>query len=189
MKSTIKEMRFLFKELSKTNFDTKTTIAKTNQNKMAEQILNNLQNKPSIMHSTNHEKDILATYYPGTDFVIILPKKDFRSPQHYYRTLFHELAHATGHKTRIERKTIGMKKPRKQQVLYEELTAEFSAIQLCKKCRIYNKVKQDIARNIIYILNQIKETNWEKRLECYENAIKATKYILGEQNESQYNNS
>jgi len=122
--------------------------------------------------------DALACYVIEKDHIVI-KKYNFNNFDILF-SIYHELAHSTGHETRLKRKPIGMKRVKKQQELYEELTAEFTAILLCKKCRIFNKVRQSIARNIINILVQIKKTNWEKRLECYDQAIQAKKYILGE---------
>ena len=37
------------------------------------------------------------------DFVMMPDAKAFYSPEEYYSTLFHELAHSTGHKSRLNR--------------------------------------------------------------------------------------
>jgi len=42
-------------------------------------------------------------YSPSKDLVSMAPKGSFESPEGYYSTLFHELAHSTGHKARIGR--------------------------------------------------------------------------------------
>ncbi len=44
-----------------------------------------------------------AFYTPGTDQVTMPEMQAFESAESYYRVLFHELTHSTGHRTRLER--------------------------------------------------------------------------------------
>jgi antirestriction protein ArdC len=47
-----------------------------------------------------------AYYSPTLDYCQIPNKTAFNSPEEYYSTMFHELAHATGHANRLSRKSI-----------------------------------------------------------------------------------
>ena len=55
-----------------------------------------------IEHTGDH-----ACYIPSRDLVRLPPCERFRSSDAYYSTAFHELAHATGHKSRLDRDLTG----------------------------------------------------------------------------------
>jgi antirestriction protein ArdC len=80
-----------------------------------------------------------AFYHPASDGVTMPLRSSFQSAHGYYSTLFHELAHSTGHKTRLDRKGItesmgfGSKG-----YADEELLAEFAASFLCGESGISN---------------------------------------------------
>ena len=72
-----------------------------------------------------------AFYNPNSDHINMPPMKTFfatddaNAEQNYYGTLFHELTHWTGHKTRCDRNLIG--KSDKKSYAFEELVAELGA--------------------------------------------------------------
>lgn len=74
----------------------------------------------------------LACYEYKTDKVALPEPERFETREDYYATLFHELAHSTGHRSRLHREifegpfTFGSNDHAK-----EELTAEFGAAFLC----------------------------------------------------------
>lgn len=70
-----------------------------------------------------------AYYRPGSDFIGLPAFASFTSADHFYATAFHELAHWTGHKSRLDREM----KARTSQLSYaaEELRAELCAAFLC----------------------------------------------------------
>jgi len=97
----------------------------TNQQIVAgEFIVDAYADKPKIGISV----DGRAFYRPLTDEVKVPKLSDFKQEQEYYGTLFHELAHSTGHKKRLNRNlgdsfgTAGYS--------FEELIAEFTALYL-----------------------------------------------------------
>lgn len=47
-----------------------------------------------------------AFYAPGEDFVAVPPQPAFFHQINYYRTALHELTHATGHPSRLDRKLV-----------------------------------------------------------------------------------
>jgi len=78
---------------------------------------------PEIKHG-----DSRAYYTVGNDTVSIPDISAFESSEAYYRTLFHELAHSTGHRKRLERD--GIANPAKyanHEYSEEELIAEMAA--------------------------------------------------------------
>lgn len=70
-----------------------------------------------------------ACYVPALDVIHMPEKGRFESEEAYYATLLHELAHWTGHSSRLDRLSEG--KPSRSDYAYEELIAEISASFLC----------------------------------------------------------
>jgi len=80
-----------------------------------------------------------AYYAPGPDFVAVPPQPAFFDQINYYRTACHELCHATGHKTRLDRNltaTFGTK-----DYAREELVAEMGAAFVCAALGIVPTVR------------------------------------------------
>ena len=64
--------------------------------------------------------------YSWSRDVIQVPRiQQYSSSEEYYRDLFHELAHWTGHESRLKRKTVG------KDAIREELVAEMCSGYLC----------------------------------------------------------
>jgi antirestriction protein ArdC len=73
-------------------------------NKVAEGLVKNYvekQNGFKIIHRENS-----AYYSPSRDIVNMPMLETFVDADSYYKTLFHELAHSTGHKSRLNRKSM-----------------------------------------------------------------------------------
>jgi len=78
-----------------------------------------------------------AWYQPSADVVNIPRPELFTSVEEYYSTLFHELTHATGHKSRLDRPGVAQVQPYGSAVYSrEELIAECGAAFLCGHCSI-----------------------------------------------------
>ncbi len=109
------------------DFPEEKKIEKTEREQIesCEFILNSFGDKPQIKLSTQDR----AFYSPSGDYISV-PKIDFfDTEQEYYAALFHELAHSTGHSSRLSRNlsgTFGTK-----EYAFEELVAEFTALFLC----------------------------------------------------------
>lgn len=75
-----------------------------------------------------------AFFAPSKDLVSMPPIDKFKSSQDFYRTLFHELSHSTGHENRLKRDFSGaFGSP---EYAFEELTAEFGAVFLSAQAGI-----------------------------------------------------
>lgn len=84
----------------------------------------------------NHGGD-RACYSPALDYVAMPLVDQFETPEHYYSVLFHELAHSTGHESRLGRKTLIHPAPfGSEDYSQEELVAEMSAAFLCGEAGI-----------------------------------------------------
>ena len=122
-----------------------------------ENILKNMPGIPSIKHHGDK-----AYYNPINDSITMPPVERFHSDEAYYKTLFHELAHSTGHSKRLNRKELveydGFAK---ENYSKEELTAELTAAFLCAVCGIEQQI---INNSAAYIQGWLKALKNDKRL-------------------------
>ncbi len=97
-----------------------------------DEIVDGYEGKPDIRIGGNQ------AYYRASEDYVNMPKQEwFKSDEHYYNTLFHELAHSTGHSKRLARK--GIIDPNafgSREYGQEELVAELTAAFLCQKAGI-----------------------------------------------------
>ncbi|TGE14989.1 ArdC family protein [Hymenobacter elongatus] len=94
----------------------------------AEALVANWTSCPRIEH-----REPQAYYAPGPDFVNVPRPETFTSGEAYYSTLFHELTHATGHPSRLDRPDLAeaLRPSGRAGYAREELTAEMGAAFLC----------------------------------------------------------
>lgn len=139
----------------------------------AQAIMDNMPMKPLINEGS-------AGYYtPSLDTVTLPPMNSFTSSEAFYGVAFHELAHSTGHKTRLARK--GVTEPSKfadHEYGLEELVAEFASSFLCGMAGIHEKV---IDNSASYIKGWKDKIRADPSLLVYscQAAQKATDFILG----------
>jgi len=139
----------------------------------AEQIITNMPHKPDIKHGGNK-----AAYSPMLDYIKLPEPTSFEKPEEYYSTAFHELAHSTGHESRVGRK--GILEPSyfgSHEYSKEELVAEMAACFLCGHADIENTV---IENSAAYIAGWLKALKNDKTLLIHAaaQAQKASDYIL-----------
>ena len=110
-----------------------------------------------------------ACFIPSAD-VIHMPKYEhFKTANHYYNTVFHELTHWTGHKTRLDR-FFKAGTPR-QEYAAEELVAEIGAAFLAAEFNY-----DGVTNNAAYIATWIKLLKEDKKA-FYSAATKAQKAV------------
>ncbi|PFP29367.1 antirestriction protein [Bacillus sp. AFS073361] len=140
----------------------------------AEEIIKGYVNSPTVGFSSGG-----AYYQPSMDHVNMPPMKDFFSAEEFYTTFFHELAHSTGHKSRLDRDGItGTHRFGSEDYSKEELVAEFTASMLAGVCGIEQKTLENAAAYIQSWLRVLKD---DKTLlvKAGSQAQKAADYILG----------
>lgn len=87
-----------------------------------------------------------AWYRPADDLVQVPPISAFRNADAYYSTLFHEMAHATGHEKRLGRPGVtGQIQFGSRDYSREELVAELTAAFCCAKIGLDDSVIPDAA--------------------------------------------
>ena len=128
---------------------------------------------PDIRHGGNS-----AHYSPSLDYVQMPKSGQFDSSESYYGTLFHELAHSTGHKDRLNRDTLTSPLPfGSEDYSKEELIAEMSAAMLSGVAGI----EVPVERHAGYIQHWLKVLKDDKKLvvQAAAKAQKASDLILG----------
>lgn len=99
-----------------------------------------------------------AYYMPALDKINVPPIKDFKVPEEYYCTLFHEMIHSTGHKSRLNRDGITAVASFGSEVYSkEELVAEMGAAMLCTVAGIDNHTIENSASYIQSWLRALKD--------------------------------
>ena len=146
----------------------------------AEQVINNMPYRPLIQYGGDH-----ACYSPMLDNVKLPNRVAFKSPEEFYSTAFHELAHATGHSSRLGRK--GILEPSyfgSHDYSQEELVAEFGSSMLCGFTGIE---QQTIENSAAYIQGWLKMLEGDKKLAIIAagQAQRATDFILNRQDAEQ----
>ncbi|WP_126370353.1 zincin-like metallopeptidase domain-containing protein [Capnocytophaga sputigena] len=143
------------------------------ENQAAALIVENYPNPPAIKHEGNR-----AYYSPSGDYVKMPKKEQFDSINDYYRILFHELTHSTGHDKRLDRGIHLMLE--KEDYAKEELVAEFGAVFLSAWAGIMWYTNKNHA---VYLKNwnsAIKEAENDNKflMRAASLAQQATDYIL-----------
>ena len=137
-------------------------------------IVNGYQGAPHIEHRSGR-----AFYRPSQDLVSLPEPKEFVDRESYYTTLFHELAHSTGHSKRLDR-GMNTKSAQFGSVPYskEELVAEMGAAFLAAASGISPPT---IEQSAAYIESWRKKLKGDKKLvvQAAGAGQKAADWILG----------
>ena len=140
----------------------------------AAKVIKDWEDKPNINH-TGFDR---ACYIPSQDIIEMPKQGDFVSPELYYKILYHECIHATGHKSRVGRvndwTTFGSDPYAK-----EELVAELGASFLLNYVGIENEDTEENTE--AYIKNWIAKLKSDPKLivQASSQAQKGADYILG----------
>lgn len=123
----------------------------------AQAIANGYVGGPSVTHTGSR-----AFYRPSTDAVVLPEATRFTSGEEYYSTLFHELAHSTGHSSRLDRKLDTDLSPfGSADYAKEELVAEMASAFLSAEAGIRPAV---IENQAAYVAGWLKSLRDDKRL-------------------------
>lgn len=144
-----------------------------------EDIVDNMPNRPPIKFIDSDH----AYYLPSKDFINMPMLAQFQSSFAYYACLFHELAHSTGHRSRLNREGI-VNSETFGSVVYstEELIAELGSSYLCCIAQIDNEPL--LQRSSSYLNDWLKVLKEDNRFifKVASQAQKAVEYILGNEN-------
>ena len=138
-----------------------------------ESIIDAMPNKPSLTFGGGR-----AFYRPLTDNVTMPKIETFHGSSEYYSTFFHELAHSTGHSSRLNREGIE-KVAAFGDAVYskEELVAEFTACFLCGETGI---LQRTVENSTAYLESWLKVLKSDSKMlvTAASQAEKAANYIL-----------
>jgi antirestriction protein ArdC len=120
-----------------------------------------------------------AYYRPSTDHINVPKQNSFLLEEEYYATLFHEFAHSTGHKDRLNREGV-VEGHRFGDELYseEELIAEFTSAFLCSHTGIA-PITLDNSASYIASWHRALKNDPKVLIKAISKAQKASDYILG----------
>jgi antirestriction protein ArdC len=136
----------------------------------AEKIVESYKDCPPITR-----KGTAAYYIPKKDSVNV--PEHFHSMEAYYGTLFHELAHSTGHESRLARPgVVGKATFYSKDYGKEELVAELSAVMLAGKCGL----DVNIDNHAAYVAGWLTNIREDRSIlvKAASQATKAVDYIL-----------
>lgn len=111
---------------------------------IADQLLTVMPDKPEIIHDSTAD----PAYSPCRDRITLPHLSQFENAAEYYATLFHELAHSTGHAKRLDRFR-NVEGDRFERYSFEELVAEFGAAFLCAFAGIHHPVSEELQAGYI----------------------------------------
>lgn len=137
----------------------------------AESIVCSMPNPPKLQHGMAR-----AFYAPSEDRINLPQKESFYSEEEYYSTAFHEFAHSTGHKSRLNR--FDSKTFQGNGYSEEELVAEMTAAFLIAESSI--ETPQTLQNSVSYLDHWRKNISDNPRLivSTSGKAQRAANYIL-----------
>lgn len=139
----------------------------------ADRILALYDKGPPVEHGGNQ-----AAYLPSRDIITMPPKESFHTPEEYYSTRFHEEAHATGAKGRLEREGVmNFDKFGSHRYSFEELVAECTSSFLCGEAGILDTTFDNSAAYIGMWVSKLK-SDPKMIVQAGAQASKAADYIL-----------
>ena len=138
-----------------------------------EAIVANMPQRPEIKHGMSK-----AFYSPSEDIVGMPDRARFDSEDGYFGTVYHELIHATGSKSRLNRPTLTESMGfGSDPYCKEELIAEMGAAFLCGQAGIANTIENSAA----YVKGWLEQLQNDRSLivQAAAQAQKAADFILG----------
>ena len=121
-----------------------------------------------------------AFYQPSTDTVVVPQLSQYQQQEEYYSTLFHELTHSTGHRSRLDR-LADIAAFGSDQYSREELVAELGSAFLVNHCGL--ETSASFRNSAGYIQGWLSALKNDKRLivSAAGAAEKAVNLILGKE--------
>ena len=126
----------------------------------------------TLSHGSN-----AASYMPMREHIALPNPNSFTSESAYWATCYHEMAHSSGHETRLKRELT----PANMDVASyskEELVAEITAAYLCSVAMIEN-TRQNSISYLQHWYKKLEEDGIELLISAASKADAAAKFILG----------
>lgn len=138
----------------------------------AEAVWEDYEDPPALTHGGDR-----AVYIPAVDQITLPAREQFSSEKDYYLTMFHEMVHSTGHRSRLAREAVSHVSFGSETYCKEELVAEMGAVFLASEAGL----GMDMENNAAYIQGWIDALKGDSRLAVVAaaQAQKAADHILG----------
>lgn len=146
--------------------------------KDAENIIDNYVSRETLSIISNEVTND-AYYSPSQDYIKVPTISQYDNNNEYYSTLFHEMIHSTGHKSRLNRDTLTkMVAFGDKEYSKEELVAEIGSCGLLKMCNL--ETMNTFRNNVAYLQSWISVLKNDKKfiISASSKADKAIEYIL-----------
>lgn len=146
------------------------------ENRTAEEIANEYLTREKIELKSDDKNR--AFYHTVKDYINMPDKKQFKTTEEYYSTLFHEITHSTGNEKRLNRLKEETLSDDHQNYSLEELTAEIGSASILATLKLDNK--KTLRNSTAYIQNWLKVLRNDKKMIVFASARaeKAIKYIF-----------
>lgn len=138
----------------------------------AESVLGSMPSRPMLRHGGDR-----AYYSPTLDYVQMPQPQSFDRPESYYSVLAHEMVHATGHSSRLNRKGIEASAPFGSETYSrEELVAEIGSAFVMSHCGI----EPNVPRSASYIASWLRVLKDDRKMiaTAAAQAAKASDWIV-----------
>lgn len=123
-----------------------------------------------------------AFYLPIQDYIQVPCKEQYQDIEEFYSTLFHEMIHSTGHKSRLNRPDMqGIVRYGSEKYSKEELTAELGSAMIINILGIETEKSFKNSSGYIQDWLQVLKNDNKFIVSASSRAEKAVKYILNEQ--------
>lgn len=123
-----------------------------------------------------------AFYLPIQDYIQVPCKEQYQDIEEFYSTLFHEMIHSTGHKSRLNRPDMqGIVRHGSEKYSKEELTAELGSAMIINMLGIETEKSFKNSSGYIQDWLQVLKNDNKFIVSASSKAEKAVKYILNEQ--------
>lgn len=123
-----------------------------------------------------------ALYSPIQDYIQVPCKEQYQDIEEFYSTLFHEMIHSTGHKSRLNRPDMqGIVRHGSEKYSKEELTAELGSAMIINILGIETEKSFKNSSGYIQDWLQVLKNDNKFIVSASSKAEKAVKYILNEQ--------
>lgn len=158
--------------------DWENPVRQNNPIKACEEIIENYKDCPVITHAVG-----TPSYSPEPDIITLPDLSIYQEPQYYYKSLFHEITHSTGHEKRLNRFKQEKNIPHttsKEYYSKEELVAEFGSAFLCAEAGISNEQTEGHSASYINGWLQALKNDEKLIMEAASKAQRAVDYVKGE---------
>ena len=147
----------------------------------AEKVVADYLRREEALRFQNDKPSNRAYYSPGKDMVVVPMMSQYKIPEEYYSTTFHELTHSTLKAGRCDRVNENANAFfGNTEYSREELVAEMGSAMICNRVGI--EVEKAFRNSVAYIKGWLKALNDDPKMIVWaaSRAEKAAKYIINE---------